>query len=132
MRKYARPQPEMEMTKGSSAHFFFLGCPCLGLVLAGLLRPSPGALGLARGFASSMAGAEWASGEGGALSEEDKLDKELEDPLLTLSGSGPATTLAFTPMSRGWCRGMLLYTRLAAGTHKVCAGGWEVGNRIPI
>ena len=31
--------------------------PCLGLVLAGLLRASAAALGLARGFGSSMAGA---------------------------------------------------------------------------
>ena len=109
---------------------FFWGCPCLGLVLAGLLRASAGALGLARGFGSSMAGpvVPW---ERGTPSEEDEeLVEELEDLLLTRTGSGPAAALAFGPMSSGWCRGMLLYTRLAAGTYKIYAGGWEVRNPI--
>ena len=79
-----------------------------------------------------MAGAGLASGEAAAPSEEDEFDKELEDPLVTLSGSGRATALAFSPIFRGWCRWMFLWTRLAASIHKICAGGWEVANPIPI
>ena len=70
--------------------------------------------------------------EHGALSEEDEeLDEELVDLLLARIGSGPAAALAFGPPLRGWCREMLLYTRLAAGTHKIYAGPWEVVNPIP-
>ena len=94
--------------KGKKCSLLLLGLPLLGLGVGRPLAGITGGLGLARGVGSSMAGAEWASGEGGALSEEDKLDKELEDPLLTLSGSGPATALALSPMLRGWCGGMLL------------------------
>ena len=69
--------------------------------------------------------------EHGTPSEGDEeLGEELEALLLTRNGSGLAATFAFGPMSRGWCRGMLLYTRLAAGTYKIYAGGWEVGNPI--
>ena len=61
--------------------------------------------------------------------EVEELDEELEDLLLTRTGSGPAAALAFGPMSRGWCKGMLLYTRLGAGTNKIYAGGWNSGTR---
>ena len=74
-----------------------------------------------------MAGLDVPWEHGTASEEDEELDEELED--LLLSRSGPAAALAFGPMSRGWCRGMLLYTRLAAGIHKM-TGGWEVGNPI--
>ena len=102
----------------------------MGLVLAGLLRASAGALGLARGFGSSIAGPVVSLEHGAGPEEVEELDKALEDLLLTRTGSGPAAAFAFSPMSKGWCRGMLVYTRLAAGTYKIYGGGWEVGNPI--